>query len=286
MSNLIALATLVRMMGNAALQQHVNLLRCSLLIVSRAGHSCVIGDVIAFNTCVLEQRCDIFFDALGRQVGVLAWDAVDPQAPPGERRLIHFRAIPGYENAMQELHLAGILHTSDSADACGAPDSIFDMRKDSFLQALVLGRCLLLMASSPLYQPQPLRRFTQRLLDVIGMAQYKLYGANSADGSAGLLTWAWVSTRTVSRLSTTPLHAAHSSEWREGTELCVCDAVMSAPARAEIYRDILSALFPEQQTVLLYLLPALGRNAGVIRLDRSRPDNVLSTWLQEKEIRT
>lgn len=155
--------------------------------------------------------------------------------------------------------------------ALTASASVLDKHRDHMQQAIALGLCLLALRRcdpalrSPLWHGAVLR-------DLAVLEQARVYC--DADGRpAGLLTWGWLSAHTVARLSATPLHTAHVSEWNEGRLLCLCDALASAPVRMQVMDDVCAKLFADQRRILLYTPPCDERAASVQQIDRDDRDD-------------
>lgn len=87
-----------------------------------------------------------------------------------------------------------------------------------------------------------------------------------ADGEVGgVLTWAWLSERTVRRLRSVPMEQLHRSEWNEGTRLCIWELICTDEVLPEVLRDLEGALFPDEAELLLYMPARSGRLQSVRR---------------------
>lgn len=162
---------------------------------------------------------------------------------------------------------AGLTRNADVWD--GYRRFVFDLLA-SGERLLALRRCDPSLRS-PLWNGIPLLR------NLTALQQVRLY--RDADGvPAGLLTWAWLSEYTVSRLGVTPLHGAHNSEWNEGTTLCFCDFAVSESVREQMMRDVQSEIFPEQDDIFLYTAPSDQGCASVQRIRRSTGTGAVAHW--------
>lgn len=138
----------------------------------------------------------------------------------------------------------------------------------NLLRALEIGRCILALRKYARYQEASLWASSHSLSEVVAIRQCRTYLA-SDNTPAGLLTWAWLSQRTISRIAHTPLHDIHISEWNEGDMLCLCDVVISDAVREEMEADIFQNLFPGESTILLYMGPAYGRQQQLLKVERT-----------------
>jgi hemolysin-activating ACP:hemolysin acyltransferase len=124
----------------------------------------------------------------------------------------------------------------------------------------------------------PIGRLHWLMNEIRMLRQSRLYFSD--DGApAGVLTWAWLSERTIARLAHVPLHDVHASEWNEGDHLCFVDVAASAGVRPAIERDVMAALFPEESAALVYYPPRPDMPATVVHVDRQREPGKVRQWI-------
>lgn len=144
-------------------------------------------------------------------------------------------------------------------------------------KARLLGDFLLALRHGDPARRSALWQSTYRMSEVIAARQYRLYGKPAA----GLLTWAWLSDFTIARVAEHPLHTVHSSEWNEGSVLCLCDAFASDSIREQVLADICSDLFPQEKRILLYVPPTAGASARLVEVERTCNAGLLQQWLAD-----
>lgn len=162
-----------------------------------------------------------------------------------------------------------VMLTTDERTLIGAEQTL--------TRALEIGRCLLALWNSGQAEQSPLWRSFYMLTEIVAIRQFRTYLAPN-NGSDGLLTWAWLSERTIARVEHTPLHAVHTSEWNEGATLCLCDVVMTDAVSKDMLEDIRGNLFPAEMTMLLYWPPRRGAQGRLSRVSRERPEEI-DEWL-------
>ncbi|WEF31566.1 toxin-activating lysine-acyltransferase [Pseudoduganella chitinolytica] len=227
---------------------------------------------------------EFYFDAMGRETGFVDWTL----APDGALRIHDFFAFRGsLRTILADLrdrvlarhdaatyirhkprlritkHVARQDNTSffraaPQGDRTGPgltrnPHAL-DSHRRSFADAVELGECLAVLQRCDPHGRSPLWAGAFPLGDLVTLRQYRLY-RDEAGRPAGLVTWAWLSPRTLERLAATPLHLAHVSEWNEGSVLCLCDVLATAATQAQIMEDLGGDLLPEHDDAVLYLGP-------------------------------
>jgi hemolysin-activating ACP:hemolysin acyltransferase len=159
-----------------------------------------------------------------------------------------------------------------------ANDIILHGCEQNFSRALEIGRCMLALRHSQSYLQSPLWKSSYSLSEFVAIRQYRTY--LTADGApAGLLTWAWLSARTISNIARVPLHDTHTSEWNEGDLLCLCDVAVSESVREEMEGDILGNLFPQESTILLYSPATNDAPPQLLQVKRAQQIEVIKEWL-------
>lgn len=144
-------------------------------------------------------------------------------------------------------------------------------------KARLLGDFLLALQHGDASRRSALWQSTYRMSEIIAARQYRLYGTPAT----GLLTWAWLSDYTIARMAEHPLHTLHSSEWNEGSVLCLCDAFASDSAREQVLADICSELFPQEKRILLYVPPTAAAAARLVEVERACNAGLLQQWLAD-----
>lgn len=152
--------------------------------------------------------------------------------------------------------------------------------ESSFFRAIQVGQCIFALKNSNTYRYAALWRSLYRLHEIVAINQFKIYRSASNEAS-GLLTWAWLSRRTVSNLSRTPLHATHTSEWNEGDMLCFCDAALSDSIYENLVADIQENLFPLERVIYLYIPPNEKSPGHLICIERDRQSDAIRSWLSQ-----
>ena len=147
-----------------------------------------------------------------------------------------------------------------------------------FSGAVEIGRCALALQNAETYVEAPLWKSSYWLREVIAIRQYRTY-LSSDNTPSGLLTWAWLSERTISRIAHVPLHDTHTSEWNEGDLFCLCDVAVSETVRDEMEGDILRNLFPQELTILLYLPAINDAPPQLVKVKRAQQSEVIKEWL-------
>lgn len=242
---------------------------------------------------------EFYFDAMGRQVGFVSWTV----APDGALWLHDFfayrgslrpmladlrdRVLQAYEAATYVRHKprrritkhvsrhdrTTFFRAASPGAACSDAGLMHDEHalrnyRRSFAEAIELGECLAALRHCDPRGRSPLWAGAFPLGDLVTMRQFRLY-RDAAGAPAGLVTWGWLSPRTLERLGATPLHAVHVSEWNEGLVLCLCDVLASDATHVQIMDDLCGALFPAQRDVLLYHAPTDARPASAEPVRRS-----------------
>ena len=162
--------------------------------------------------------------------------------------------------------------------ALSAKDSVLHSCAERFSKAQLVGTCLLAMRAIDPAMKSALWQSSYRLSEIIALRQYRTYSAPNR-APAGLITWAWLSTRTISRIADHPLHDLHSAEWNEGEVLCLCDVIIAESVRKEMEADIFKDLFPMESTLLLYIPPQKGAPASMTKVARQQQRGVIRRWL-------
>ena len=145
-------------------------------------------------------------------------------------------------------------------------------------KSLEIGRCLYALRVIDPQKHSPLWQSSYRLSEIVALRQYRIY-TPSDDESEGLLTWAWLSEYTISRISEIPLHRVHTGEWNEGRVLTFCDVAMPQGVKVEMSVDIIRALFPTEITILLYIAPRDGESPRLIPVDRIQHAEEITNWM-------
>ncbi|MEW6704360.1 MAG: toxin-activating lysine-acyltransferase [Pseudomonadota bacterium] len=142
---------------------------------------------------------------------------------------------------------------------------------ETLMLRLEVGRCIEALHRGGGAAGSPLWKEPGRLSTLVSLRQIRVYAC--ADGSpGGLLTWAWLSERTLRRLNAHPLEQAHRCEWNEGTRLCIWEVLAVEEVRNELVHDLLHRLFPEERELLFY---RPGPAARVQQVSRSEPAELL-----------
>ncbi|AVR94968.1 toxin-activating lysine-acyltransferase [Pseudoduganella armeniaca] len=251
---------------------------------------------------------EFYFDAMGRETGFVSWTV----APNGDLWIHDFfahrgalrpiladlrdRVLHGYEAATYIRHKprrritkhvsrhdrTSFFRAAPSRGECTDGHLTRDVHalrnyRDSFAEAVELGECLAVLRQCDPHGRSPLWAGAFPLGDLVTMRQFRLY-RDAAGRPAGLVTWGWLSPRTLERLGTTPLHAAHASEWNEGLVLCLCDVLTSDATHAQIMEDLCGALLPTQAEVVLYHAPA-GIHPASAEPVRRGARSVIAAWV-------
>lgn len=156
-------------------------------------------------------------------------------------------------------------------------EGILRGREQSLTKALEIGRCLLALWNAGRVEQSPLWRSLYTLTEIVAIRQFRTYLAPDK-APDGLLTWAWLSERTLARAAHISLHAMHTSELNEGATLCLCDVVITDAVRREMLEDILGNLFPDEVNILLYW-PGKGGQGRLSRMSREQPEEI-DEWLR------
>lgn len=69
--------------------------------------------------------------------------------------------------------------------------------------------------------------------------------------AAAMITWGWLSERTVAGMSNTPAYVPHPSELNEGKNLCISGIYPEASARIELITEFARNRFPEVGRIYL-----------------------------------
>ena len=302
------LEQLVRRMTNRALLTQLALLRFGLLLRHSARTLGPLHSLSPMIKMAREQRCEFFFDLHGREVGFLSWERLPSARRPMVRqmpavKLTKYEADPAYSRAIHVQLASGaaipntVVHICRSSEPprrervlrqraraaavsqLSAPQEILDMRAADFASVLTQAECCLILNRSPIHKSMSTRDYLAKLRDLIGTEQLKIY-RDPHGVAGGVLTWAWLGPEAAARLKERSLPSLHFSEWREGSQLCLCDAVASLPCLAQLQRDVLTDLFPDQRFVLLYRHSSSGKGGELLSLDRAHPGQVTRSWIQ------
>lgn len=196
----------------------------------------------------------------------------------------YFRYRGGYRIAKQltRADLSGFFGERRAAASLAQqkPAMNFDVlreRRESFMQYHQVGQIMRTLIQAGPAAPALLRS-AHLVRTIATLRQFRVY--EDAGGCPnGMLTWAWLSERTIARIEQQPLHAVHVSEWNEGETLCFFDVATSAASRAETIADVAGRLFPDQRHCLLYRASSAAAPAQCVPLDRQCPGDVIDRWL-------
>ncbi len=144
------------------------------------------------------------------------------------------------------------LNISEPDAALTARRDLIHTRELAFKRTINLGRFLRLLAESSDWRQLSLTDAIRKARRALDNGQVKFY-FDADQRAIGLLSWAWLSKRTIERVSTLPLHAVHDSELNEGDTLCLVDILAPAMAHRELLDDVARDLFPAEPNVLQYV---------------------------------
>ena len=163
-------------------------------------------------------------------------------------------------------------------------DKFLHAVEKKFSDALEIGRCILALQNTETYMAMPLWKLLYMLREVIAIRQFRTY-LTSDNTPSGLLTWAWLSERTIARIAHVPLHDTHTSEWNEGDLLCLCDVAVSETVREEMEGDILGNLFPQESTILLYSSATNDAPSQLVKVKRAQQSEAIKEWFMRATTR-
>lgn len=159
---------------------------------------------------------------------------------------------------------------------CVRPD-ILEKAEEWLIYYSTVGKCLTALGCSAHYRSMPLDSALALIQAAMNLHQYKIY-YDSKGSPAGLLTWGWLSNRTLQKLSENPSWDMHLSEWNEGEALCFRDIAVCAESAKAISDDLSGGIFGDEK--LCYLL-ARDRTTQVPSLLEIAEDEraSLSPWI-------
>jgi hemolysin-activating ACP:hemolysin acyltransferase len=152
------------------------------------------------------------------------------------------------------------LNASEPDVTLTARRDLIHTRELAFKRTINVGRFLRLLAESSDWRQLSLTDAIRKARRALDNGQVKFY-FDADQRAIGLLSWAWLSKRTIERVSTLPLHAVHDSELNEGDTLCLVDILAPAMAHRELLDDVARDLFPAEPNVLQYVEPTQNRPA-------------------------
>jgi hemolysin-activating ACP:hemolysin acyltransferase len=168
------------------------------------------------------------------------------------------------------------LNTREVAAGLTARRDLMHTRELALRRTINVGRFLSLLAGSADWKQLSLTDAIRKARRALDIGQVKFY-FDPSQKLIGLLSWAWLSERTISRISPLPLHAVHDSELNEGETLCLVDILMPVMARRELLDDVARDLFPAEPTVLQYVEPTQNSPAAFRAWLASERDMILDT---------
>jgi hemolysin-activating ACP:hemolysin acyltransferase len=148
----------------------------------------------------------------------------------------------------------------NSAATLTARRDLMHTRNLAFKRTTDLGRYLRLMARSADWKQLSLASAIRKARRALDNGQAKFY-FDADQRVIGLLGWAWLSKRTIARISQFPLNAVHAGELNEGDTLCIVDILGAEMENRGLFDDVGHDLFPHESNVLQYIEPTQDRPA-------------------------
>lgn len=170
-------------------------------------------------------------------------------------------------------------HVEDAGEIAIAP-----IKPDYFDSSIVVGKWLELYQACEKHLDTPLREVLD-WIDKFSSVEQFTFTEDGSGAVTGLVTWAWLSPRTIAQLPFLPLERVHASELNEGASLCFVEAVSDFPNRRSIQEAVLETSFPDIDEIFLYCGPSDSVRSHVLAVHRHCVDDRIQHWFASSQIR-
>lgn len=213
----------------------------------------------------------------------MARKSVEPLADQVDRVLVDFnsgRRQLCFDRLARPLGFAAAGRASGQPGAITRKKDVLDHAAGRVLELLAVGEALLALRAAPAYARAQFGAVAALVMTLAGTDQYRLYKDGSG-APAGLLSWAWLSDRTLGHMRHDPLTPLHPCEWTEGEHLHLRDLACSAACMNEMAADVAGRLFPDEPWCHVVLIRA-GSAAPELRRLPAAQRPAFAEWLRTR----
>lgn len=289
-------------------------------------------DFDQFQLALGQGTFEMYFDAVGRMVGLVMWQLFEldtsnshprdagpsPGAPLGTDRVrphilaffcrdgsllamladLRHRVFASYQSCTydrikKDVRTTKLAQRSASSgfvryaaptilarERWEAPNEELVLGVASHMKKMVLvGQCLLLLMDSVRHRGRHYRHLIRIVRNFTSLSQYRLHFSDAGE-AIGLVTWSWLTDRTVKQVTSISLYDVHPAELNEGNRLCLVDAIFAASDSDFLIRDVVGDLCSNDASLQLFMPQEQGQGAH-LRTCAASDVNELRRWVNQ-----